>query len=61
VVKYGLVFEQGGKKVDSMTAQMTGVRQEKERVARLEDKVKQLESKKGGASKPCRTCTRGGP
>ena len=39
---------------------MSGVRQEKERVGRLEGKVRQLESSKGGASKSCKTCTRGG-
>ena len=60
VVKYSLAFEQGEKKVGSMRAQMSGVRQEKERVARLEGKVRQLESSKGGASKSCKTCTRGG-
>ena len=37
---------------------MTGVRQEKERVARLEDKVRQLEFNKGGTNKSCMTCTR---
>ena len=42
MVKYVLAFEQGEKKVDSMRAQMTGVRQGKERVAQLEDKVRQL-------------------
>jgi hypothetical protein len=60
VVKYGLAFEQGEKKVDSMRAHTSGVRQEKERVSRLEDKVRQLETNKGGGSKSCRTCTRGG-
>ena len=44
----------------SISAHMGGVRQDKKRVAYLEDKVRQLESNKGGGtSKPCRTCTRG--
>ena len=50
VVKYGLAFKQGDKKVGSMRAHMSGVRQEKERVAQLEDILRQLESSKGGAS-----------
>ena len=59
VVKYGLAFEQGEKKVEQMRAQTGGVRQEQERVARLEGKVRQLELHKGGKKKGCRTCTRG--
>ena len=59
VVKYGLAFEQGEKKVEQMRAQVSGVRQEQERVARLEGKVKQLELQKGGKKTGCRTCTRG--
>ena len=47
-------------KGDSMRAHTGGVRQEKERVARLEDKVRQLEFHKGGINKACRTCTCGG-
>ena len=58
VVKYGLAFEQGEKKVEQMRSQAGGVRQEQERVARLEGKVKQLELQKRG-KKGCRTCTRG--
>ena len=60
VIKYGLAFEQGEKKVEQMRAQAAGVRQEQDRVGRLEDKVRQLEFKKGDSKKTCRTCTRGG-
>ena len=45
VVKYGLAFEQGEKKVEQMRAQTKGVREEQERVSRLETKVRQVESK----------------
>ena len=55
VVKYGLAFEQGDQKVEGQTG---GMRQEQERVARLENKVKQLESHKG-SKKNCHTCIRG--
>ena len=60
VVKYGLAFEQGEKKVEQMRAQASGVRQEQDRVARLEDKVRKLEFKKGEIKKKYKTCTRGG-
>ena len=59
VIKYGLAFEQGEKKVEQMRAQAAGVRQEQDRVGRLEDKVRQLEVKKGDSKKTCRTCTTG--
>ena len=58
-MKYGLAFEQGEKKVEQMRSQTGGVRQEQERVARLEGKVKQLELLKRGKKKGCKTCTRG--
>ena len=58
VVKYGLAFEQGEKKVEQMRAQTKGVREEQERVSRLETKVRQLEFKKGDPKKGCKTCTR---
>ena len=48
VVKYGLAFEQGEKKVEQMRAQTKGVREEQERVSRLE----------GDTKKGCKTCTR---
>jgi hypothetical protein len=35
LVKYGLAFEQGEKKVEQMRAQASGVRQEQDRVATL--------------------------
>ena len=56
VIKYGLAFEQGNKKVHTMRAQKEGVRTEQEKVACLEDKVRQLEVKRD--KKECRTCTR---
>ena len=59
VMKYGLAFEQGEKKVEQMRSKAGRVRQEQERVARLEGKVKQLELQKGGKKKGCRACTRG--
>ena len=54
VVKYGLAFEQVEKKVEQMRAQVSWVRQEQERVARLEGKVKQLELQKGDKKTGCR-------
>ena len=63
VVKYGLAFEQGEKKVEQMRAQVSGVRQEQERVARLEGKVKQLCRKKArrrAAGRVLEACTKAG-
>ena len=59
VVKYGLAFKQGEKKVEQMRTQAGGVRQEQEQVARLNGKVKQLELQKEVRKNGCRTCTRG--
>ena len=56
VIKYGLAFEQGNKKVHTMRAQKEEVRTEQERVACLEDKVRKLEVKRD--KKECRTCIR---
>ena len=55
-IKYGLAFEQGNKKVNTMRAQKEGVRTEQDRVAYLEDKVRKLEAKRD--KKECRTCIR---
>ena len=46
VLKYGLAFEQW-EKVEQMMCQAGGVRQEQERVVRLDEKVKHLELQKG--------------